>query len=356
MIDADNLERSKAIQQRTGRTFHLATRLLPQRIRHATYVLYAFFRIADDVVDDPDPPPAERQLAELERIRESALGTRQTNDPVLEAFLTVRDRYDIPDQEIDEFVDAMARDVSTDRYETHDELSGYLRGSSVAVANMMLCVMDPDDSEAARPHAKALAEALQLTNFLRDVREDVYEYDRIYLPRARREGFGVSETQIANLECSPEFEALIRDELARTERRYETGVDGIAYLPEGCQFAVLLAAVLYADHHRAIRAQGCDVLSERPSLSMPRRLFLAAKTWWHWRRTDDPRTAFDAASSIPTRDGGDRPIASEHRSAAAGPNETDHPPRSTGDDSVGRPTMRRVVSRVRAAIFPGESE
>src|SRR6056297_1103239 len=124
MVEHTQISTSKAIQRRTGKTFHLATRLLPERIRHATYVLYAFFRIADDVVDDPDPPPAERQLAELERIREAALGDREPTDPVLQAFVTVRDRYDIPDREIDEFVDAMARDVSTDRYETHDELTG----------------------------------------------------------------------------------------------------------------------------------------------------------------------------------------------------------------------------------------
>ncbi|MFC3957318.1 phytoene/squalene synthase family protein [Halovivax cerinus] len=349
MIDADNLAQSKAIQQRTGRTFHLATRLLPSRIRNATYVLYAFFRIADDVVDDPDPPPAERQLAELERIRDAALGNRPADDPVLAAFRTVSERYEIPDREVNEFVDAMATDVSNTRYETHEELAEYLRGSSVAVANMMLCVMDPEDADTARPHARALAEALQLTNFLRDVREDVVDYGRIYLPQSRLAEYDVSEEQVERLAFSPEFAVLMRAELARTERRYRAGIDGVRYLPEGCQFAVLLAGVLYVDHHRLIRAQGYDVLTSRPSLATSRRLLLAAKTWWHWRRTEDPRAAFEAASSIPPRndgrwdeDGTEDDVIVDSPGSTNGGGGT----RSIGD----------VVSWVQTRLFSGESK
>lgn len=143
MPNKSQLKRSKEIQRTTGRTFYFATLLLLKHIRHATYVLYAFFRIADDVVDDPDPPAPAVQREDLERIRHEALGNTKPTDPVLEAFQTIRHQYDIPDSEIEEFIAAMEQDVTANGFATHDDLDGYLRGSSVAVAYMMLAVMNP---------------------------------------------------------------------------------------------------------------------------------------------------------------------------------------------------------------------
>ncbi|MFB6129983.1 MAG: phytoene/squalene synthase family protein [Salinigranum sp.] len=341
MLDSTQIAESKAIQRRTGRTFHVATRLLPERIRHATYVLYAFFRIADDVVDDPNPPPPDVQREALRTIRREALGELETDDPVLAAFRVVCERYEIPDGEVEEFVAAMERDVDPERYGTHDDLDDYLRGSSVAVAYMMVAVMEPDDEATARPHAKALGEAFQLTNFLRDVREDVLEYGRIYLPRSTLDRHGVTDGEIERLEFSERFAAAMRAELERTEALYREGVDGIEYLPADCRFAVVLAAVLYADHHRLIRAQGYDVLSNRPSLSLSRRVELVARTWWHWRRTGDPRETFEAASAV----GAGAGEVSEDDRGERRPED----PAYGGDRDGSRPT-RWLVSTVRSLV------
>ena len=303
MVTNEQLEASKAIQRRTGRTFHVATRFLPERARHPTYVLYAFFRMADEVVDDPDPGPPEGRRDELARLREAALGERSTDDPVLSAFSEMRERHGIPDREITEFVAAMESDVEAGGYDTYADLEDYLRGSAVAVAYMMLDVMDPEDAEAARPHAKALGEAFQLTNFLRDVREDVTEYGRIYLPRATLAQYGVSADEIADLRPSEAFAAAMRRELRRTEERYREGVAGIHLLPEDCQFPVLLSSVLYAEYHRLIRERGYDVLSAPPSLDLGDYLRLVARTWWHWRRERDPEATFYRASAVPTSAG-----------------------------------------------------
>jgi phytoene synthase len=304
MASPDEVATSKAIQQRTGKTFHVATRLLPERVREATYVLYAFFRVADEVVDDPEGKLPEEQRRELSRIRAAALGERETDDPVLAAFQSIKNRYDIADREVETFMDAMEMDVTTDRYDTYVDLEGYLRGSSVAVAYMMLAVMDPEERERARPHAKALGEAFQLTNFLRDVREDIADYGRIYVPGSTLERHGVSESQIESLRFDEDFAAAMRGELARTERLYRTGVEGIRHLPEDCRFAVLLAAVLYAEHHRLIRERGYDVLSERPTLTQRRRLLLAAKTWIQYKRLGDPVATFERVSAVPQSEEG----------------------------------------------------
>ena len=313
MVSPDHLTHSKAIQRRTGATFHLATRFLPERARHPTYVLYAFFRVADEVVDDPNPAPPAEQRRTLELMRAGALGDATAREtladredgttgadaaPVLEAFDQLRRERGIEDDEVEVFIDAMERDVAATDYEDHEELSTYLRGSSVAVANMMLAVMEPDELEAARPHARAMAEAFQLTNFLRDVREDVVDYDRVYLPRSSLAAHGETTEAVRRLEPTEGLLATIEDELARTEDLYRDGVAGIRYLPRGCQAGVLMAAVLYAEHHRLIRDRGCDVFTARPSLSIRRRLALAARTWYHWRRTGDPEAVFYRVSAV----------------------------------------------------------
>jgi len=304
-MSQEPLTTSKAIHRRAGTTFYVATRLLPERVREATYVLYAFFRIADEVVDRTDPPPAPRQREKLAAIRSAAKGDAIDDGElsaeeraVLDGFRSLADRESFDPAEIDVFIDAMAQDIERTRYRTHEELREYMRGSAAAVGNMMLTVMDPDERERAEPHARSLAEAFQLTNFVRDVREDVHEYDRVYVPQETLDQFGITEDELRRETANDALRAAIRAELRRTESLYRHGVAGIRYLPEDCRFAVLLSAVLYAEHHRQIRAVEYDVLGGNTSLSTARRLWLVPKTYYHWRRTGDPEAAFYAASAI----------------------------------------------------------
>ncbi|PSQ50660.1 geranylgeranyl-diphosphate geranylgeranyltransferase [Halobacteriales archaeon SW_7_65_23] len=295
-------KRGKAIHRETGKTFYYATRLLPERIREQTYVLYGFFRIADEVVDDSSGMEPGDQRARLEAIRAAALGREPADDPVIEAFSEIREETGIADEEVDAFIDAMIADIDTDRYETYEQLEGYMRGSAAAVGNMMTAIMDPDQPETARPHAMALGEAFQLTNFIRDVREDIEELGRVYLPLETLRRHDVTVDQLERAAVTPGFRRAVQSELARAEACYRRGIQGIEYLPADCQFAVLQAAVLYAEHHRLIRAQEFDVLSERPSLSRPRKLWLIARTWWNWRRYRDPVTVFRRVSAVPTEE------------------------------------------------------
>ncbi|MDH5019565.1 phytoene/squalene synthase family protein [Halobacterium rubrum] len=303
MVQETQITTSKAIQRRTGKTFHLATRLLPERVRHATYVLYAFFRVADDVVDTTEDRDPDAQRRELEGIRAVALGERgpgsvDADGEVLAAFRELADRHGISDDDVNTFVDAMQADLEKTRYDSHEELEEYMRGSAVAVGYMMMDVMEVDDQETAAPHAAALAEAFQLSNFLRDVAEDVHQYDRVYLPGETREEYGVTVDQLREADVTPAFREAMRSELAYTERKYREGVAGIEYLPEDCQFAVLVAAVLYADHHRLIRRRDCDVLTETPSLSTPRKLWLVAKTRALWALNSSPEAVFYRATGL----------------------------------------------------------
>jgi phytoene synthase len=298
MVDSTQLAKSKGIHRRTGKTFYFATRVLPERVRRPTYVLYAFFRIADEIVDDPgDLSPAE-QRAELERLRAEALGERETTDPVLAAFCEIRATHGIPDDEVNAFVDAMISDIETSRYDTYADLEAYMRGSAAAVGHMMTAIMGADEPAVARPHAGALGEAFQLTNFIRDVREDIVDRDRIYLPETTLDEHGVDYDQLRRFEMDDAVAGVISTELHRAEDLYREGVAGIKYLPEDCQFAVLLASVLYADHHRLIRTRDLDVLSATPQLSTTRKFYLVARTRWEWVWNKDPETVFEAVSPL----------------------------------------------------------
>ncbi len=292
MVRKTQVARSKRIQRKTGKTFHVATRLLPERIRHPTYVLYGFFRMADEVVDAEETPPPDEQRERLERYRRVALGSEPADDPVLDAFATVREEHGIHESDVHAFIDAMASDIDTDRYETYADLEAYMNGSAAAVGRMMTTIMDVESPETALPHATKLGEAFQMTNFIRDVREDVVERDRIYLPLETLRRHGVEESTLLNLEFNENVAAAIRSELARTERLYEEGVAGIKYLPDDCQLAVLLAAVLYADHHRLIRDLGYDTVSTTPELSFRRKIALLVRTRWKWQWNRDPEAVF----------------------------------------------------------------
>jgi phytoene synthase len=299
MVDPTQLAESKSIHRRTGKTFYYATRLLPERVRHPTYVLYAFFRVADEVVDNPDGLSPAEQHERLREIEAAALGREPTDDPVLAAFSEVRRRYGIPDEEIETFIQAMRSDIETSRYETYDELESYMRGSAAAVGVMMTFVMGADDDETALPRARRLGEAFQLTNFLRDVGEDIEDRGRIYLPRSTLAACGADPADIERRRFTNEIGAAIERELRRAEGLYREGVKGIKYLPSDCQLPVLTAAVLYADHHRLIRNRGNDTVTETPSIGTVRKLSLVAKTRLYWAWTNDPEAVFAKVSEVP---------------------------------------------------------
>jgi phytoene synthase len=334
MVAREQVAQSKAIQRRTGKTFHLATRVLPERVRHDTYVLYAFFRIADEVVDDADGVPPERQRERLETFREAALGRTEADDPVLAAFSELRDRHGIDDGDVNAFIDAMLTDVTKDRYETYAEVESYMDGSAAAVGRMMTAIMHPASEARALPHATALGEAFQLTNFLRDVREDIVERGRVYLPQETLDDCGVDEADLLAFRATPAFREAMRREMDRTDALYREGVAGIQYLPDDCQFAVLVAAVLYAEHHRVIRARDYDVLSATPSLSTTRKLRRMAETWWHWRRIGDPEAVFYRVSAVEPVDEAGVPRDPKHGGATT--------PKATADGGTNGPLRSRL--------------
>lgn len=263
LASPEDFEVCRRLHQKHGTTYYLASRRFPVDVRRRVDALYGFVRVPDEFVDNPDPgeEPA-RLIAGFRQETLAGLAGARPESPVLRAFVDVANESGIGPEEPTLFLDAMAADLTVRRYPTYADLRAYMRGSAVAVGLMMCRILDaPADPETDRA-ATALGEAMQMTNFLRDVAED-WRRGRIYLPLEDLERFGVREADIAAGEATEAFLKLMAFEIARTRALYAEADQGIPLLPPRARKAVRLARVLYAGILERIEAQGCDVFRGR---------------------------------------------------------------------------------------------
>jgi phytoene/squalene synthetase len=192
---ARSYEACRLIHREHGRSYYRATALLPAARRRAVHALYAFTRLADDIVDDGSP--AERAAERLTAWRRALMAVLEggaTTDPVLPAVADTVRAYGLDLQEIDLFLSSMAMDLTVARYRSYHDLLGYMEGSSAVIGTLMLPILGlvPGSNVAvARAAARELGFAFQLTNFIRDVAEDLGR-GRVYLPAEDLDLFGVS--------------------------------------------------------------------------------------------------------------------------------------------------------------------
>jgi 15-cis-phytoene synthase len=274
-----------------GRSYYLATRLLPAWKRRHVHALYGFTRHTDDIVDagsdagDPRPGP--------ERARQLGLWAGQFYAAVEEAeapaepiLLAVRHTiatFGLPRADFDAFLASMRMDLQVHAYANYSALLEYMEGSAVAIGTMMLPILlAPDNGPgpvpaaaiaAAREPARQLGLAFQLTNFLRDVAEDLGR-GRVYLPVADLERFGVSWGDLAAPSASPALRQLVAFEIERARAHYRHAVPGLAVLPARSRRCVRLAYAVYGGILDRIEQADCDVLAGRAVV--PRRQRAAA--------------------------------------------------------------------------------
>ncbi len=273
---AEEYRYCEAIQRRFGKSYYFATRFFPLHLRPHVHALYAFVRVPDQWVDEPEqrrPSELERLIDLYERELRLALGGEWVPNPVLRAFAHTAREFAIPSQYMSDFLGAMRMDLRQTRYCTYVDLQGYMWGSAGVVGAMMLCLFRCHH-EALLPYAVRMGEAMQMTNFLRDVGED-WRRGRLYLPQEDLERFGVSEEQVATGELSPPMVELLRYEIERTRNLYREAEVGIALLPRDVRYPVLLGSRLYARILHHIEANGYDVFRRRARTSTLEKLLIA---------------------------------------------------------------------------------
>jgi phytoene synthase len=267
-----------AIAARHGKSYHLATRLLTPDRRPAVHALYAAARTADDLVDLPGADPAA-DLADWSRAVLADLDAGWSGDPVRLALVDTYRRYGIPIEHLVDFLAAMTSDLEVDSYPDLDALDRYMWGSASVIGLQVLPVLGTAPGvarEEAAPHAIALGEAFQLTNFLRDVAEDI-DRGRVYLPADAMAAHGVTREQLAEKRHDANFAALMREMVAVVRRRYDDAAPGTRLLAPESRACVRAATDLYGGILREIERADYRVLDGRVAVSRPRRLAVFAR-------------------------------------------------------------------------------
>ncbi|MGC5533661.1 phytoene/squalene synthase family protein [Streptomyces sp. SR-10] len=275
--------RCRALNARHGKTYFLATRLLPVDRRPAVHALYGFARRADDIVDDLDstatPGERARALLALEAQLETGRREARAAEPVIRALADTAARYNIDHRHFTDFLSSMRSDLTVGGYASYEELGRYMHGSAAVIGLQMLPVLGTVTArEEAAPHAAALGVAFQLTNFLRDVGEDL-DRGRLYLPAELLAAHGADRERFEWSRSTGMPDARITDVLraaaAHNRTVYRAALPGIAMLAPVSRPCIRTAFVLYSGILDAIEADGYAVLHRRAVVPRRRRAAVA---------------------------------------------------------------------------------
>lgn len=275
--------RCRELHRRHGRSYYLATRLLPAWKRRHVHALYGFTRHADEIVDRTDQLPAAERAALLARWSDrflAGLYGAPVDDPLLPAVLHTIAVFDLDRDDFARFLSSMAMDLTVTGYDTYEDLLDYMEGSAAAIGTMMLPILGTDHPAAAREPARQLGFAFQLTNFIRDVAEDL-ERGRVYLPEEDLAKFGLTRqdlvTASARRVTTPAIRELIEYEVTRARAHYAAAVGGIGLLHPTSQACIRTAYALYGGILDEVVAAGYDVFTRRAVVPRRRRAALVAR-------------------------------------------------------------------------------
>jgi phytoene synthase len=258
----------RRIHRRHDPTYYWATRRLPGELRPAVHAIYAFVRVTDEIVDGPRRPkdPAARRAA-LDRwelmLGDALRGAGGHAHPVVAALADAGYRHRLPLGELGLYFDSMRKDAEPVRVQTWDELERYMQGSAGSVGRILAALLGVPAER--RDEFASLALAFQLTNFVRDVRED-WDLDRVYLPAEDLRHFGVSVDQIERRELTPGFRRLVAFEVERARSLFRASAPAADVVAPGVRRGIRLARSVYLGVLDRTERLDFDVLRRRPSL------------------------------------------------------------------------------------------
>lgn len=276
----------KELSARRGRTFFLATLLLPPWKRPYVHALYAFARFADEIVDDLDSTLShEAKGAHL-----SAWGERflidvrrgDSTDPICRAAVDTVRRWAIPVEHFEAFLHSMRMDLTVSDYKTYDDLMDYVHGSAAVIGRQLVPILEPLD-DAAYTYAEDLGIAFQLTNFVRDVGEDLRR-GRIYLPLEDLAAFDVDREQLEWGVVDGRVRRLLAFQIARAREVFRAARPGIRLLHATSRDCIDTACTLYGRILDEVERADYQVLDRRVAVGRPRQATVAGRGLLRARR------------------------------------------------------------------------
>jgi 15-cis-phytoene synthase len=270
-------EECKRLNALHGKTYYLATLLLPASKRPPVHALYGFARYADEIVDDLASTLSPQEKADALRtwgdsvLADLRAGTSE--DLIGRALVDTVTKYSIPLEYFDAFMKSMEMDLTVTRYNNYEELMTYVYGSAVVIGLEMLPILGYNDHRAIEA-ATALGTAFQLANFIRDIGEDI-DRGRIYMPLDELARYGVSEEMLLRRQMTPEIVEAIKFQISRVRELQAVAEAGIQYLDPISRPCIRAASELYCGIVDEIEANGYDIFTQRATTSTWRRLRVA---------------------------------------------------------------------------------
>ena len=266
------------ITRREAKNFYYAVVTLPPDKRKAVYAAYAFCRQCDDSVDEAASPEAKLSALTDLQVNLALAYEGRPATPVFLALADTADRYDIPQEYFSEIIRGVESDLVKTRYQDFDELREYCYRVASVVGLVCLQIFEYRDP-AARNYAVDLGLAMQLTNIVRDVRED-WSMGRVYLPQDEMARFGYTEEQLGAGIHNDAFVELLRFQGQRARSYFRSGFRLLPYLSRRSRACPAALGAIYSRVLDRIEASGYDVLGEqRIALSGSEKARIAARAW-----------------------------------------------------------------------------
>ena len=279
-------ERCKRLNAQHGKTYYLATLLLPPEKRPYVHALYGFARYADEIVDDLSSTLTDAEKAEwLGRWGDDILADLRrgrSHDPVGRALVDTVLTWDIPLEHFEAFLHSMRMDLTVTEYEDYEALFEYVYGSAAVIGLQMVPILEPSSPEAY-PRAMDLGVSFQLANFIRDVGEDL-DRGRVYLPLDELARHGVDRATLERRIVTPQVRAALAEQVARVRMLEERSRPGIAFLSPDSQPCIDAARVLYCGIVDEVERNDFEVFERRAKVPLRRRLAVAGPAWVRARR------------------------------------------------------------------------
>ena len=275
----ESYARCRTLNRLYGTTYYWSTYALPSIKRHHVWALYAFCRRADDIVDDLGDVTNDERRAALDSYGQQFfddLAAGASSDAVLKAVVHTVRAFGHDPGTFERFLNSMSMDLTIGSYATWEDLLVYMDGSAAVIGEMMLPILEPTDQRAFE-HARDLGLAFQLTNFLRDVAEDL-DRGRIYIPQEDLERFGADPRR--RVVDEPWIE-LMRFEIERCRKLYASADLGIAMLPPASARCVGGARALYSQILDRMEDADYDVFHKRVRVPTVQKVAKAAQLALH---------------------------------------------------------------------------
>jgi phytoene synthase len=270
-------EECKRLNALHGKTYFLATLLLPKAKRPFVHALYGFARYADEIVDDLASELSIEEKAEALSIWGNGvladLKKGTSDDHVGRALIDTVKRFDIPHEHFEAFLHSMTMDLTVQEYETYEDLLEYVYGSAAVIGLEMVPILGPLHNDAFEA-AKKLGIAFQLANFIRDVDEDL-DRGRVYLPIKELAQFGVTREMLEERVLTPEIVEALKFQIARVRQLQAEAAPGIAMLEASSRPCIEAASTLYCGIVDEVEKIGYDIFNQRAKTSTGRRIRVA---------------------------------------------------------------------------------